>query len=63
VRTVTGYALRANLCKGHAGSLFLLIGWSEGLGFTLARIGLEAGPLSQWFHAALVRAGYQAVLL
>ena len=40
-----------------------LIGWLAGLGLPLARIGLEAGPLSQWLHAALVRAGYQAVLL
>ncbi len=29
----------------------------------LARIGLEAGPLSQWLHAALIRAGHDAVLL
>jgi transposase len=40
-----------------------LIGWLAGLGLPLARIGLEAGPLSQWLHAALVGAGYQAVLL
>ncbi len=33
------------------------------LGLPLTRIGLEAGPLSQWLHAALVRAGYPAVLL
>jgi transposase len=33
------------------------------LGLPLTRIGLEAGPLSQWLHAALVRAGFQAVLL
>jgi transposase len=40
-----------------------LIGWLADLGLPLARIGLEAGPLSQWLHAALVRAGHQAVLL
>jgi transposase len=40
-----------------------LIGWLADLGLPLARIGLEAGPLSQWLHAALVRAGYPAVLL
>ena len=40
-----------------------LIGWLAGLNLPLARIGLEAGPLSQWFHAALVAAGYEAVLL
>ena len=27
------------------------------------RIGLEAGPLSQWLQAALVKAGFEAVLL
>jgi transposase len=27
------------------------------------RIGLEAGPLSQWLHAGLKRAGFEAVLL
>ena len=40
-----------------------LIGWLAALDLPLARIGLEAGPLSQWLHAALVRAGYQVVLL
>ena len=29
----------------------------------IARVGLEAGPLSQWLHAGLVTAGYEAVLL
>lgn len=29
----------------------------------IARIGLEAGPLSQWLHAGLVAAGFEAVLL
>ncbi len=33
------------------------------LNLPLTRIGLEAGPLSQWLHAALVKAGFQAVLL
>src|SRR3712207_5168397 len=33
------------------------------LGLPLTRIGVEAGPLSQWLHAALVKAGFQAVLL
>lgn len=28
-----------------------------------ARVGLEAGPLSQWLHAGLTAAGYDAVLL
>ena len=28
-----------------------LIGWFRDLGLELTRIGLEAGPLSQWLHA------------
>jgi transposase len=30
---------------------------------SIGRVGLEAGPLSQWLHAALVSAGFDAVLL
>jgi hypothetical protein len=30
-----------------------LIGWFRLLGFGLERIGLEAGPLSQWLFAAM----------
>ncbi|WP_424138804.1 IS110 family transposase [Roseomonas chloroacetimidivorans] len=33
------------------------------LGLPLARVGLEAGPLSQWLHAGLAAAGHEAVLL
>jgi transposase len=40
-----------------------LIGWLRGLGLGLSRIGLEAGPLSQWLYAAMVREGLAAVLL
>ena len=29
----------------------------------IARVGLEAGPLSQWLHAGLIAAGFDAVLL
>jgi hypothetical protein len=29
------------------------------LGFAVKRIGLEAGPLSQWLHAGLKRAGFE----
>ena len=35
----------------------------RGLGLALTRIGLEAGPLSQWLHAGLVAAGFEVVLL
>lgn len=40
-----------------------LIGLFGGLGVTLSRIGLEAGPLSQWLHAGLTAGGYDVVLL
>jgi transposase len=40
-----------------------LIGWFEALGVPLTRIGLEAGPLSQWLFAALAKAGLAVQLL
>src|SRR5215210_37181 len=40
-----------------------LIGWFGSLGFGLARIGLEAGPLSQWLYAAMREAGLAVELL
>ena len=40
-----------------------LIAWFEGLPFELARIGLEAGPLSQWLYAGLKEAGLAVELL
>ena len=40
-----------------------LIGWFGKLGLSLERIGLEAGPLSQWLYAALRQAGLAVELL
>jgi len=40
-----------------------LIGWFGGLGVPLSRIGLEAGPLSQWLFASMVKAGLTVELL
>jgi transposase len=40
-----------------------LIGWFGSLGFGPARIGLEAGPLSQWLYAAMKEAGLAVELL
>src|SRR3712207_214777 len=40
-----------------------LIAWVRGLGLEVTRIGLEAGPLSQWLHAGLSGAGFETVLL
>jgi transposase len=41
----------------------ILVGFLRDLKLPLARIGLEAGPLSHWLHAGLVRAGFEAILL
>ena len=40
-----------------------LIAWFGSLGFGLERIGLEAGPLSQWLYAAMKQAGLAVELL
>ena len=40
-----------------------LIDWFRSLGFDLARIGLEAGPLSQWLYAAMKKVGLAVELL
>jgi transposase len=40
-----------------------LVGFFGQLGVSLTRIGLEAGPLSQWLHAGLAEAGFEPVLL
>ena len=40
-----------------------LVAFFNGLGFPVTRIGLEAGPLSQWLHAGLTQAGFETVLL
>ena len=40
-----------------------LIAWFASLGFGLERIGLEAGPLSQWLFAAMREAGLAVELL
>jgi transposase len=40
-----------------------LIAWLGSLGFGLARIGLEAGPLSQWLYASMREAGLAVELL
>ena len=40
-----------------------LISWLGSLGFGLERIGLEAGPLSQWLYMAMKQAGLAVELL
>jgi transposase len=40
-----------------------LVGFFRGLESGVTRIGLEAGPLSQWLYAGLATAGFEVVLL
>jgi transposase len=40
-----------------------LVAWFRGLGVQVARVGLEAGPLSQWLFAAMRDAGLAVELL
>ena len=40
-----------------------LIAWFRSLGVELVRIGLEAGPLSQWLYAGMQQAGLAVELL
>ena len=40
-----------------------LIAWFGSLGLAMTRIGLEAGPLSQWLFAAMKQAGLPVELL
>jgi transposase len=40
-----------------------LVGFFGQIGVPVVRIGLEAGPLSQWLHAGLTAAGFETVLL
>jgi transposase len=40
-----------------------LVAHFQDLHLPVSRIGLEAGPLSQWLHAGLTQAGFETVLL
>jgi transposase len=40
-----------------------LVAFLGRLGMPVTRVGLEAGPLSQWLHEGLAKAGFEAVLL
>jgi transposase len=40
-----------------------LVAFFRSLGFAVTRIGLEAGPLSQWLYAGLTQAGFETTLL
>lgn len=52
------------VCEGKVASEpEALIGYLVSLGLTLVRIGLEAGPLSQWLYAVMKEAGLAVELL
>jgi transposase len=40
-----------------------LVAFLAGLGIVVTRVGLEAGPLSQWLYTGLAAAGYDVALL
>lgn len=40
-----------------------IVAWLERTGLRMARLGLEAGPLSPWLHAGLVAAGLPAICI
>lgn len=51
-------------CEGKVASEpEALIAWFRSVGFAVERIGLEAGPLSQWLYAAMKQAGLAVELL
>ena len=51
-------------CEGKAASgPDALAGYLRETGLVLARVGLEAGPMSQWLYAGLTEAGFEVVLL
>ena len=52
------------ICEGKVASEpEALISWLALVGVSLARVGLEAGPLSQWLFAAMRQAGFAVELL
>ena len=56
----TGKIMRERKVASEPGAL---IDWFRSQGLALERIGLEAGPLSQWLYAALREAGFAVELL
>jgi transposase len=56
----TGRIVREAKVASEPGAL---VGFFDRLGVVVTRIGLEAGPLSQWLHAGLRQAGCEVVLL
>jgi hypothetical protein len=44
---------QSSVCVVDGNGKMVLVGFFRGLGSGLTRIGLEAGPLSQWLYAGL----------
>ena len=57
---VTGKIVREDKIVSEPAAL---VAWFESLGLRLLRIGLEAGPTSQWLYAAMKQAGLAMELL
>jgi transposase len=60
VLDATGKVIREAKVASEPEALVAFLG---GLGVTIVRVGLEAGPLSQWLYDGLHKAGFEAVLL
>jgi transposase len=56
----TGKVVKEAKVETHPEALVNLF---KAFGLPLTRIGLEAGPLSQWIHAGLSEAGFETVLM
>ena len=56
----TGKVVKKSKVETHSESL---VKFFKGFGLPLTRIGLEAGPLSQWLYAGLTEALLETVLL
>ena len=57
---VTGKVVKEIKVESHPEAL---VKFFKGFGLALNRIGLEAGPLSQWLYAGLSDAGFETVLM
>ena len=55
--------IAADFVNGLLSEPEALVRFFRRIGVSVIRIGLEAGPLSQWLHAGLTEAGFDAVLL
>src|SRR6516225_11413683 len=56
----TGKVVKQTKVETHPEAL---VKFFKGFGLPLIRIGLEAGPLSQWLYAGLTEAGFETVLM